>query len=101
MEFRKAFLDESHNRLERMKANIYLLRNHFQLEDRQEKVDLQKLFEELKEKERSVQSQLDELKNASHDSWEQLKEGFEQVSQELEEALEDAVSKVAQNTPEQ
>lgn len=94
MEFRQSYIRESNDRLERLKNDIDRLSDLYEAEKEHVRVDLHESIQSLRAKERLLQSHLDQLKNSTEDGWELVKEGFDQVGRELEEALKDAVSNI-------
>jgi len=94
MEFRQSYIRESNDRLERLRNDIDRLSDLYEADKDNARVDLHDLIQSLRAKEQLLQSRLAELKDSTEDGWTLVKEGFETVGRELEEALEDAASKI-------
>jgi len=90
---RDAYVEKMKAKLDEWNADIAKL----EAKARQKEADAQKRYQEriasLKEKRKAVEEELDKLRRAGSDAWEDLKAGFEMAADSLGEALRSARSR--------
>jgi len=75
-------------RLDELNAKYDDLKARASKADGQAKKDLEKKLEDAKVKRDVVAKKLDELKSASHDRWEKVKDGVENAYEDLKKSVE-------------
>jgi chromosome segregation ATPase len=90
---RDAYVEKMKAKLDEWNADIAKL----EARARQKETDAQKRYQEriasIKEKRNAVEEDLDKLRRAGSDAWEDLKTGFEMAADSLGEALRSARSR--------
>lgn len=93
MNKKQAYEDKLQAQFDEWNAKIHLLKAKAEKAQADAKVDLYETIEELEKKRTEAKARLRELRHASSDAWEDLKEGIEQSCSRLSNAIKEALSR--------
>lgn len=92
-EKRDAYVQKMKAKLDEWNADIAKLEAKARQKDAEAREDVEGRIEELKAKRKTVEDDLDKLRQAGSDAWEDLKAGFEMAADSLGESLRSARSR--------
>jgi uncharacterized protein YicC (UPF0701 family) len=93
MEEKTAYQEKYEAKLKEWKAKIDQLEARAEQAKADAKIDYQEKIKELKAQEKTARSKLEEIKKSGSAAWKDLKGGLEKAGDELNSALDKAVSK--------